>query len=214
MSSKNPITYVAAGVAAVVLAFGAYAIGSSNSNSGQSGTAAASQPTGGGAPQNGANGQAPPGFGQPVTGAAADKVKAAVLARYKGTIERIDKLPDGSYLAHVITSNGEVHVAVSKDFKITGTAQGGRPGAGPQGFGGDVTGAAAAKAKAAALAKYPGTVERVMKLPDGSYVVHVLRSSGGEVHVRVSKDFVVTGTEQGLPGGSGQPQAAPSGRQS
>jgi hypothetical protein len=31
-----------------------------------------------------------------------------------------------------------------------------------------VTGAAAANAKAAALAKYPGTVERVMQLSDGT----------------------------------------------
>jgi glucose/arabinose dehydrogenase len=71
----------------------------------------------------------------------------------------------------------------------------------PPGFGTVVTGAAADKAKAAALAKYPGTVERVMKLSDGSYVVHVIRSSG-EVHVKVSKTFTVTGTEQGPPGGA------------
>jgi hypothetical protein len=75
-----------------------------------------------------------------------------------------------------------------------------------------VTGAAAAKAKAkaAALAKYPGTVERVLRLSDGSYVVHVLTSAGGEVHVKVSKTFTVTGTEQGLPGG-GAPGSAPNG---
>jgi hypothetical protein len=71
----------------------------------------------------------------------------------------------------------------------------------PHGFGTPATGAAADTAKAAALAKYPGTVERVMTLADGSYVVHVLRSSGGEVHVEVSKAFAVTGTEQGPPAG-------------
>jgi len=79
----------------------------------------------------------------------------------------------------------------------------------PPAFGKAVTGAAAAKAKAAALAKYPGTVERVMQLSDGSYVVHVMRSSGGEVHVKVSKAFAVTGLEQGPPGGGAPP--APSG---
>ena len=70
----------------------------------------------------------------------------------------------------------------------------------PPGLGTPATGAAADKATAAALAKYPGTAERVLKLTDGSYVVHVLRSSGGEVHVKVSKTFAVTGTEQGPPG--------------
>ena len=94
------------------------------------------------------------------------------------------------------------------------------PGAGangpqpPAGFGTPATGAAAAKAKAAALAKYKGTAERVMKLPDGSYMVHVLTSGGGEYHVAVSKDFAVTGAQQGGPGGSGGPPqgaAPPSG---
>lgn len=69
-----------------------------------------------------------------------------------------------------------------------------------------VTGSAATKASDAATAKYAGTVERVLKLSDGSYVVHVITSSG-EVHVKVSKAFVVTGVEQG----GGPPQgAAPS----
>src|ERR1700749_4877761 len=36
----------------------------------------------------------------------------------------------------------------------------------PPGFGTEVTGTAAEKAKAAALAKYPGTAEKVMQLPD------------------------------------------------
>jgi hypothetical protein len=210
MSYKNPLAYAAAGVAAVVLAFGAYAIGNSNSSQGTSGTAAASQGAPGAqAPENGQappNGQTPPGLGTPVTGATAQKVKAAVVAKYQGRIERIDKLSDGSFVAHVITSNGEYHVTVSRDFKVTGAQQGGRPGAGAPsggprpGLGKPVTGAAAAKAKAAALARYPGTVERVMQLADGSYLVHVLRSSGGEVHVKVSKTFAVTGTEQGMPG--------------
>jgi hypothetical protein len=71
-----------------------------------------------------------------------------------------------------------------------------------------VTGAAADKAKAAALAKYPGTAERVEKLSDGSYVVHVIQSSGGEVHVKVSKDFAVTGTETGPPAGAAPPSGA------
>ena len=91
----------------------------------------------------------------------------------------------------------------------------GRPGNGgpPGGMGTAVTGATLTKLKAVATAKYPGTVERAMKLPDGSYEVHVIRSGGaGEVHVLVSKDFKVTGTSQGPPAGAPPAgQAAPSG---
>jgi hypothetical protein len=84
----------------------------------------------------------------------------------------------------------------------------------PPGLGKAVTGTVAAKAKAAALAKYPGTVERVVQLPDGSYGVHVLRKTGGELHVRVSKDFKVTGTETGPPAGGAPPAASGTASQS
>lgn len=75
------------------------------------------------------------------------------------------------------------------------------------------TGTAAAKASKAALAKYPGTVEKVLKLPDGSYAVHVITKAGGERHVAVSKAFTVTGLLQGGPGAGGPPPggAAPGG---
>ncbi len=151
----------------------------------------------------------PPAIGKTVTGAGADKAKAAALAKYPGTVERVEQLSDGSYVVHVMrSSGGEVHVKVSTAFAVTGLDQGMRGGGGPGGgFGTPATGAAADKAKAAALAKYPGTVERVVKLSDGSYVVHVMRSSGGEVHVKVSKAFAVTGTEQGPPAGGAPPAA-------
>jgi hypothetical protein len=42
-------------------------------------------------------------------------------------VERVVQLPDGSYEVHVITSSGEQHVLVSKDFEVTGTQQGGPP---------------------------------------------------------------------------------------
>jgi hypothetical protein len=136
MSATKPMRYVAAGIAAVALAFGAYAVGNSNSGNGNSGVASASRPAAQGqAPGNGRlphNGQGPRGFGAPVSGATAQKVKAAALAKYKGTVERVIKLPDGSYVAHVVTSNGEYRVAVSKDFKVTGAQQGG-PGPGARG---------------------------------------------------------------------------------
>jgi hypothetical protein len=56
-----------------------------------------------------------------------------------------------------------------------------------------ITGAAANKAKASALAKYPGgTVNRVLKLSDGSYAVHMIKISWPH-HVFVTKSFKVTG---------------------
>lgn len=70
-------------------------------------------------------------------------------------------------------------------------------GAPPAGFGGpDLTSAAAAKAAEAALAKYPGNVERVTQGPSGDgYIVHVFQSDGNEVHVVVSGGFKVLGSD-------------------
>jgi hypothetical protein len=54
-------------------------------------------------------------------------------------------------------------------------------------------GADADKAKGSALAKYPGgTVNRVLKLSDGSYAVHMIKIRWPH-HVFVSKNFEVTG---------------------
>jgi hypothetical protein len=56
-----------------------------------------------------------------------------------------------------------------------------------------IVGAAADKAKAVALAEYPGgTVNRVLKLSDGSYAVHMIKISWPH-HVFVSTTFKVTG---------------------
>ena len=56
-----------------------------------------------------------------------------------------------------------------------------------------ISGAAANKAKAVALAKYPGgTVNRVLKFSDGSYAVKYIKISWPH-HVFVSKNFKVTG---------------------
>jgi hypothetical protein len=111
----------------------------------------------------------------------------------------------GAVIAGCGSSSTTTATPAAATSSAASSTQGARPAMGKP-----VTGAAADKAKAAALAKYPGTVERVVQLSDGSYVVHVMRSSGGEVHVTVSKAFVVTGTEQGPPAG-GAPPAAGSG---
>ena len=77
----------------------------------------------------------------------------------------------------------------------------GRPGGG---FGGaDLTGADATKGTLAAVAKYPGDIERVTRGPGGGgYVVHVIQPDGNEVHVVVGDDFEVQGSDanSGPPG--------------
>lgn len=56
-----------------------------------------------------------------------------------------------------------------------------------------ITGATADKATAAAATTpYQGQANRVLKLSDGSYVVHLIATSGPH-HVFISSDFKVTG---------------------
>jgi uncharacterized membrane protein YkoI len=56
-----------------------------------------------------------------------------------------------------------------------------------------LTGDTAAKVKAAALAKVPGTVERVETNVDSSapYEAHIRKSDGTEVEVQISSDYSV-----------------------
>ena len=124
MFSRKLTKFVAAGAAAVAVAIGGFAIGNSSSSNGASGTANAAQAAAPGqAPRSG---QVPqnwrPGTGTLITGAAADKAKAAALAKYSGTVNRVLKLSDGSYAVHMFATSGPHHVFVSKDFKVTGAA--------------------------------------------------------------------------------------------
>ena len=59
-----------------------------------------------------------------------------------------------------------------------------------------LTGDTAAKVKAAALAKVPGTVVRVETDNGGVYEAHVRKEDGTEVEVKVDKDFNVTAVVQ------------------
>ena len=145
MFSRKVTKVVAAVAAAVAVAIGGLAIGNSTSSNGSSGTANAAATTGPAARsgygpragQGAQSGQAPskapvtgqvpagwqPGTGTIITGASADKAKAlAVAAGYKGTVNRVLQLSDGSYVAHMFATSGPHHVFVSKDFKVTGTA--------------------------------------------------------------------------------------------
>jgi hypothetical protein len=119
---------IAAGVAAIGMAIGGYAIADANSSNGSSSSASAAtvipfQPGTPGASKT--VGQVPSSFSQGtgtiVTGAAADKAKAAAQAAYPGgTINRVVLLSDGEYNVHIIGVNWPHHVFVSQDFKVIG----------------------------------------------------------------------------------------------
>ena len=62
-----------------------------------------------------------PGTGTIITGAAANEVKAAAVAKYPGgTVNRVLKLSDGSYAVHQIKISWPHHVFVSTNFEVTG----------------------------------------------------------------------------------------------
>lgn len=72
-----------------------------------------------------------------------------------------------------------------------------------------LTGADADKARAAALAKYPGaTIQRVETDSEGVYEAHVVTADGQRLVVQLDESFAVTGTQSGPGGGRG---GAPSG---
>ena len=123
MFSRKLTRSIAAGAAAVAVAIGAYAIGSTSSSSATSATATpapAAQSA-----QTTQVGQVPSGWrsgaGTIITGAAADKAKAAATAEYpEGTVNRVLQLSDGSYAVHRIATPAPHHIFVSQDFKVTG----------------------------------------------------------------------------------------------
>ncbi len=65
-----------------------------------------------------------------LTGSTAEKVKAAVLAKYPGaTFVRVETDSDGVYEAHITKADGtQVAIEVDKSFAVTGEEQGGPGG--------------------------------------------------------------------------------------
>lgn len=175
------------------------------------------------APAGAAHGYGPPrdhgpGGGETaLTGATAEKVKAAALARVDGTVLRVETDRDGVYEAHVRKADGTmVEVKVNRAFEVTAveTHRGGPPpgfgrGHGPGGPGRDerpLTGATAQKVKDAALARVKGgTVLRVETDSDGVYEAHVRKADGTMVEVEVNRAFEVTGVEAHAGRGPHQP---------
>jgi hypothetical protein len=136
--NKNA-TKIAAGAAAVIaIGIGAAAVGSASSSDNRTQNASFGGPPGATGNQqmqpNQQAGATPPGFGTEATGADAEKAKEAALKKYPGTAEKVMKLQDGSYVVHVITGDGELHVLVDSDFNVTGKETGGRGGPPPGGM--------------------------------------------------------------------------------
>jgi hypothetical protein len=119
MLSRNLIGSIA--VRTVAVAIGAFIIVISNSVTGVARAQTPSQSV----PNQRVEGQVPenwrPGTGTIITGADADKAKAAALAKYPGgTVNRVLKLSDGSYAVHMIKIRWPHHVFVGKTFEVTG----------------------------------------------------------------------------------------------
>jgi hypothetical protein len=138
MSSRTLTRSIAAGAAAIAVAIGGFAIANSDSSN-----AASSNTNGASGSANGATagkvvpfhrgqpgpskvvGQVPanwsPGTGTIITGAAANKAKAAAVAAYPGgTVNRVVLLSNGEYNVHIIAVSWPHHVFVSKSFKVLG----------------------------------------------------------------------------------------------
>ncbi|MDQ1568561.1 MAG: hypothetical protein QOF96_3441 [Actinomycetota bacterium] len=151
----------------------------------------------------------------PLTGDPADKVKAAALAAVPGgTVDRVETDSDGSpYEAHVTKADGsQVTVKVDANYAVTSidTDSGGKGGRGHGGGSGGphtangitetpLTGDAADKAKAAALAAVPGaTVDRAETDADGAAnEVHMTKADGSHVTVELDANFNVTSVGNG-----------------
>jgi hypothetical protein len=127
LSRRKLTAFIAAGIAALAVAIGGYAIADSgSSSSATAATAGKVIPFHRGQPSPATKvGQVPanfkPGAGTIVTGPAANRAKAAALAAYPGgTVNRVVRLSDGEYNVHMIGVNWPHHVFVNQSFKVVG----------------------------------------------------------------------------------------------
>jgi hypothetical protein len=127
LSRHKLTTSIATGATVIVVATGGYAIADSGSSSSASAaTVGKVVPFQRGQPSPATKvGQVPASFsagtGTIVTGAAANKAKAAALAAYPGgTVNRVVLLSDGEYNVHIIGVNWPHHVFLNQNFKVVG----------------------------------------------------------------------------------------------
>ena len=126
-SRRRLTTSIVAGIAAVAVAIGGFAIADSGSSSAANATTAGKViPFKQGQPSPATKvGQVPAsyvaGSGTIITGPAADSATAAALAAYPGgTVNRVVLLSDGQYNVHIIGVNWPHHVFVNQSFKVIG----------------------------------------------------------------------------------------------
>jgi len=112
---------IAAGVVALALAIGAYAIATSGSST-SSNPGGKVIPFQRGQPSPATQvGHIPPDFSSGAGTIITGKAKAAALAAYPGGIvNRVARLSDGEYNVHMIAVNWPHHVFVNKSFKVVG----------------------------------------------------------------------------------------------
>ena len=144
-----------------------------------------------------------------LTGDVAAKVTAAAQAAVPGaTVDRVEADGDGAaYEAHMTKTDGtKVTVKLDSSFNVTGTeTDQGRGGhGGPHQANGVtetvLTGDDASKATAAAQAAVPGaSVERAETDAEGAaFEVHMTKSDGTKVTVKLDSSFKVTETIDGM----------------
>ena len=147
MDTKIKNSLLAVGAIAAAALGGSALANAASSNSGSTGsTGQATAPQG--APQGAPSGapQGPPpnmASHTPInpnekllTGDTAAKVKAAALAKVKGTVDRVETDQGGVYEAHITKSDGtHVAVKVDKSFNVTGVVSMDGPPAGRSGQG-------------------------------------------------------------------------------
>jgi len=184
--------------AAAFLGGGSWAIAQTT---GGASTQKDSTPNGGQVSPGGPGGM---GMREQVTGATAERVKDAVLAKEPGaTVLRVMEIPQG-YVAAITKSDGSrAMVRLDEDMKVVSVdAHGGMRRA-------ELTGDALTKVKAAVTAKLPGsTLDHAHKSPRGSgYDAHVVKADGTRVHVELDAQFKVTSVSAALrgPGRHGGP---------
>jgi uncharacterized membrane protein YkoI len=146
----------------------------------------------------------------PLTGDNLAKATAAAQAAVPGaTVDRAESDADGAtYEVHMTKSDGtKVTVELDANFAVTGTETGGSGGG--RGHGGPhqangitetpLTGDDLTKATAAAQAAVPGaTVDRAETDADGAtYEVHMTKSDGTKVTVKLDANFAATQTING-----------------
>jgi hypothetical protein len=127
LSKRKLTASIAAGIAAIAVAIGGYAIADSgSSSSANAATVGKVIPFHRGQPSPAKQvGQVPanfsPGTGKIITGTAANKAKAAAQAAYPGgTVNRVVLLSNGEYNVHMIAVNWPHHVFVNQNFRVVG----------------------------------------------------------------------------------------------